>query len=120
MQVNYVLSMCIHDLSFVALFIIVDSKKQDEEAKIPDETLQTLKDLGLFGMQVPQEYGRKHKCGMFVVAERLRAPNSNSDVSTNPFGVLVEAEEEQNHCRNKFVRVFRNEGQLFTPRLHPS
>ncbi|XP_071806222.1 complex I assembly factor ACAD9, mitochondrial-like [Asterias amurensis] len=35
----------------------VDSKKQDEEAKIPDETLQTLKDLGLFGMQVPQEYG---------------------------------------------------------------
>ncbi|XP_038067380.1 complex I assembly factor ACAD9, mitochondrial-like [Patiria miniata] len=35
----------------------VDSKKQDLEAKIPDETLQTLKDLGLFGMQVPQTYG---------------------------------------------------------------
>ena len=35
----------------------VDSKKQDMEATIPQETMQTLKDLGLFGMQVPQEYG---------------------------------------------------------------
>uniref|UniRef100_A0A8C5X3C5 Complex I assembly factor ACAD9, mitochondrial n=1 Tax=Malurus cyaneus samueli TaxID=2593467 RepID=A0A8C5X3C5_9PASS len=35
----------------------VDSKKIDQEAKIPPETLQGLKDLGLFGMQIPEEYG---------------------------------------------------------------
>ncbi|CAL8336405.1 unnamed protein product [Lota lota] len=35
----------------------VDSKKIDEDAKIPAETLNGLKELGLFGMQVPEEYG---------------------------------------------------------------
>ncbi|XP_026999778.2 complex I assembly factor ACAD9, mitochondrial [Tachysurus fulvidraco] len=35
----------------------VDSKKIDEEAKIPPETLDGLKALGLFGIQVPEEYG---------------------------------------------------------------
>ncbi|XP_056380189.1 complex I assembly factor ACAD9, mitochondrial [Hyla sarda] len=35
----------------------VDSKAIDENAKIPPETLKGLKDLGLFGMQIPEEYG---------------------------------------------------------------
>ncbi|NXX16389.1 ACAD9 dehydrogenase, partial [Podargus strigoides] len=35
----------------------VDSKKIDQDAKIPLETLKGLKDLGLFGMQIPEEYG---------------------------------------------------------------
>ncbi|NXX42778.1 ACAD9 dehydrogenase, partial [Tricholaema leucomelas] len=35
----------------------VDSKKIDQEAKIPPETLEGLKELGLFGMQIPEEYG---------------------------------------------------------------
>ncbi|CAM5155053.1 unnamed protein product [Natator depressus] len=35
----------------------VDSKKIDQDAKIPPETLKGLKSLGLFGMQVPEEYG---------------------------------------------------------------
>lgn len=35
----------------------VDSKKIDHEAKIPPETLNGLKELGLFGIQVPEEYG---------------------------------------------------------------
>ncbi|XP_003796310.3 acyl-CoA dehydrogenase family member 9, mitochondrial [Otolemur garnettii] len=35
----------------------VDSRKIDQEGKIPDETLQKLKSLGLFGLQVPEEYG---------------------------------------------------------------
>ncbi|NXW15843.1 ACAD9 dehydrogenase, partial [Circaetus pectoralis] len=35
----------------------VDSKKIDEDAKIPPETFKGLKDLGLFGMQIPEEYG---------------------------------------------------------------
>ncbi|KAL8589389.1 hypothetical protein ACOMHN_021541 [Nucella lapillus] len=35
----------------------VDSKAIDVDAKIPEETMQGLKDLGLFGQQIPQEYG---------------------------------------------------------------
>ncbi|XP_075689940.1 complex I assembly factor ACAD9, mitochondrial [Rhinoderma darwinii] len=35
----------------------VDSKAIDQNAKIPPETLKGLKDLGLFGMQIPEEYG---------------------------------------------------------------
>ncbi|XP_005387168.1 PREDICTED: acyl-CoA dehydrogenase family member 9, mitochondrial-like isoform X2 [Chinchilla lanigera] len=35
----------------------VDSGKIDREGKIPDDTLEKLKSLGLFGMQVPEEYG---------------------------------------------------------------
>ncbi|XP_004368436.1 complex I assembly factor ACAD9, mitochondrial [Trichechus manatus latirostris] len=35
----------------------VDSRKIDQEGEIPKETLEKLKSLGLFGMQVPEEYG---------------------------------------------------------------
>ncbi|XP_025901872.1 acyl-CoA dehydrogenase family member 9, mitochondrial [Nothoprocta perdicaria] len=35
----------------------VDSQKIDREGKIPPETLKGLKELGLFGMQIPEEYG---------------------------------------------------------------
>ncbi|XP_056129727.1 complex I assembly factor ACAD9, mitochondrial [Lampris incognitus] len=35
----------------------VDSARIDHEAKIPSETLDGLKALGLFGIQVPEEYG---------------------------------------------------------------
>ncbi|XP_007948818.1 complex I assembly factor ACAD9, mitochondrial [Orycteropus afer afer] len=35
----------------------VDSRKIDLEGKIPNETLEKLKRLGLFGIQVPEEYG---------------------------------------------------------------
>ncbi|CAK7292426.1 complex I assembly factor ACAD9, mitochondrial isoform X1 [Vulpes vulpes] len=35
----------------------VDSERIDREGKIPNETLEKLKNLGLFGMQVPEEYG---------------------------------------------------------------
>ncbi|EHB09577.1 Acyl-CoA dehydrogenase family member 9, mitochondrial [Heterocephalus glaber] len=35
----------------------VDSGKIDREGKIPDDTLEKLKSLGLFGMQVPEAYG---------------------------------------------------------------
>ncbi|XP_041945744.1 complex I assembly factor ACAD9, mitochondrial isoform X2 [Alosa sapidissima] len=35
----------------------VDSKTIDHEAKIPPETLNGLKELGLFGIQIPEEYG---------------------------------------------------------------
>lgn len=35
----------------------MDGPKIDKEAKIPPETLQGLKDLGLYGQQIPEEYG---------------------------------------------------------------
>uniref|UniRef100_A0A1A8N6S6 Complex I assembly factor ACAD9, mitochondrial n=1 Tax=Nothobranchius rachovii TaxID=451742 RepID=A0A1A8N6S6_9TELE len=35
----------------------VDSATIDHEAKIPAETLRGLKDLGLFGIMIPEEYG---------------------------------------------------------------
>lgn len=35
----------------------VDSARIDQEAKIPPETMNGLKELGLFGMQIPEEYG---------------------------------------------------------------
>ncbi|CAL8069659.1 unnamed protein product [Orchesella dallaii] len=35
----------------------VDSKQIDLDAKIPDKVLQGLKELGLYGQQVPTEYG---------------------------------------------------------------
>ncbi|XP_062271412.1 complex I assembly factor ACAD9, mitochondrial [Scomber scombrus] len=35
----------------------VDSSRIDREAKIPPETLNGLKELGLFGVQIPEEYG---------------------------------------------------------------
>lgn len=35
----------------------VDSAKIDHEAKIPPETMNGLKELGLFGIMIPEEYG---------------------------------------------------------------
>lgn len=35
----------------------VDSKKIDAEGKIPKETLDGLKQLGMYGQQIPTEYG---------------------------------------------------------------
>jgi acyl-CoA dehydrogenase family protein 9 len=35
----------------------VDSKQIDRDAKIPDEVMQGLKDLGLFGLQIPTNFG---------------------------------------------------------------
>ncbi|KAM5280437.1 complex I assembly factor ACAD9, mitochondrial [Ctenodactylus gundi] len=35
----------------------VDSRMIDREGRIPEDTLEKLKRLGLFGMQVPEEYG---------------------------------------------------------------
>ena len=38
---------------------LVDAKSIDENAEIPDEVLQQLKDFGLFGQQISEEYGKK-------------------------------------------------------------
>ena len=39
------------------LICLVDSKKIDQEAKLPESVLSGLKALGLFGQQVPEEFG---------------------------------------------------------------
>ncbi|KAH9494509.1 Complex I assembly factor acad9, mitochondrial [Bulinus truncatus] len=38
-------------------FNTIDSKSIDVNAKIPDDVLQQLKDLGLFGLQIPEKFG---------------------------------------------------------------
>ena len=43
--------------SIFLLWVPVDSAKIDREASIPPETLNGLKELGLFGIMVPEEYG---------------------------------------------------------------
>lgn len=40
------------------IVISVDSAKIDREAHIPPETLNGLKELGLFGIMVPEEFGK--------------------------------------------------------------
>ena len=40
-----------------SFFFSVDSKAIDANKQIPDETLQQLKKFGLFGQQIPKEYG---------------------------------------------------------------
>jgi len=35
----------------------IDGAAVDRDCKIPDEVMQTIKDFGLFGQQIPQEYG---------------------------------------------------------------
>lgn len=44
-------------MSFSSLSSLVDSAKIDQEGKIPPETMKGLKELGLFGIMVPEEYG---------------------------------------------------------------
>lgn len=34
-----------------------DATKNDENEKVPDDVLQGMKDLGLFGLQIPEEFG---------------------------------------------------------------
>lgn len=36
---------------------LVDSSRIDKEANIPNDVLETMKQLGLFGLQIPEEYG---------------------------------------------------------------
>jgi len=37
--------------------IAVDSKSIDVNSEIPPAVIQQLKDFGLFGLQIPEEYG---------------------------------------------------------------
>ena len=53
-------------LTNLSFFVSVDSKSIDINAKIPDEVLQQLKDFGLFGQQIPIEYGKWREWFPFI------------------------------------------------------
>ena len=38
-------------------YLTVDSGQIDKDAKIPNDVMEGLKELGLFGLQIPEEYG---------------------------------------------------------------
>ena len=37
----------------------MDSDKIDRDASIPEDVMDGLKELGLFGLQIPEEYGKE-------------------------------------------------------------
>ena len=41
-------------------YLKVDSGQIDKDAKIPNDVMEGLKELGLFGLQIPEEYGEIH------------------------------------------------------------
>jgi len=45
---------------------VVDSQAIDRDATIPDDVIQQLKDSGLFGLQIPLEYG-KHRFTLLMI-----------------------------------------------------
>jgi len=49
---------CININGVTCFVSVVDSQAIDREATIPDDVLQQLKDLGMFGLQIPQDYGK--------------------------------------------------------------
>ena len=50
----------------------MDSAQIDKDAKIPEDVLQGLRELGLFGLQIPEEYG-----GIFFFLILLGVINGN-------------------------------------------
>ena len=50
----------------------MDSAQIDKDAKIPQDVLQGLRDLGLFGLQIPEEYG-----GIFFLLNFTRSNSFN-------------------------------------------
>ncbi|XP_058855816.1 complex I assembly factor ACAD9, mitochondrial-like [Acipenser ruthenus] len=80
----------------------VDSKKIDEEAKIPPETMSGLKELGLFGMQVPEEYGglglsntMYARLGEIISLDAAIAVTLAAHQAIGLKGILIAGNEEQ-------------------------
>ena len=48
----------LHSLNITCdCYLTVDSGQIDKDAKIPNDVMEGLKELGLFGLQIPEEYG---------------------------------------------------------------
>uniref|UniRef100_A0A8C9WAM8 Complex I assembly factor ACAD9, mitochondrial n=1 Tax=Scleropages formosus TaxID=113540 RepID=A0A8C9WAM8_SCLFO len=88
----------------------VDSQRIDREATIPPETLEGIKQLGLFGIQVPEEYGEnafsmkkvQHTDEQFGCMEYTTHCSPSSSVALHTrqtpgccFGILIAGNEQQ-------------------------
>jgi len=47
----------LYSINGLAFLVVVDSEAIDRDATVPDDVFQQLKDFGMFGLQIPQEYG---------------------------------------------------------------
>ncbi|KZS09093.1 Acyl-CoA dehydrogenase family member 9, mitochondrial [Daphnia magna] len=71
-------------------FESIDSKKIDAEGKIPKETYDGLKALGLFGQQIPTEYG-----GLGFNATEFARLAEITALDASVAGLLIAGNEEQ-------------------------
>lgn len=91
----------------VRRFVVQDlepiSQKVEEEDKIPEEIVQKMRELGLFGLSIPQEYGGLglSTFGECLVYEELGKTNASfrTRIATNngigSMGILFDGTEEQ-------------------------
>lgn len=81
------------------------SQKVEEEDEIPEEIVQKMRDLGLFGLAIPEEYGGLglSTLGECVVYEELSRTNAcfRTRIGTNngigAQGIVIDGTEEQKH-----------------------
>ncbi|KAA0707656.1 Acyl-CoA dehydrogenase family member 9, mitochondrial [Triplophysa tibetana] len=85
----------------------VDSKKIDHDAVIPPETLNGLKELGLFGIQIPEEYGglglsntMYARLGEITSLDAAIAVTLAAHQAIGLKGILIAGNEEQ---KNKYL-----------------
>lgn len=79
------------------------SQQVEEEDRIPDEIVQTMRELGLFGLSIPEEYGGLEigTLGECLVYEQLSAVNAcfRTRIGTNngigSQGLVIDGTEEQ-------------------------
>jgi acyl-CoA dehydrogenase len=79
------------------------SQKVEEEDRIPEEIVQTMRELGLFGLAIPEEYGGLEigTLGECLVYEELSKVNAcfRTRIGTNngigSQGILIDGTEEQ-------------------------
>ncbi|MDY6881017.1 MAG: acyl-CoA dehydrogenase family protein [Desulfatiglans sp.] len=79
------------------------SRQVEEEAHIPEDVVQKMRDLGLFGLSIPEEYGGLglNTFGEVIVYEELAKTNAcfRSRIGTSngigSIGILIDGTEEQ-------------------------
>ena len=84
------------------------SRQVEEEGHIPEEIVQTMRDLGLFGLAIPEDYGGLglSTLGEIIVYEELTKTNAcfRSRIGTSngigSMGILLDGTEEQ---RRKYL-----------------
>lgn len=70
---------------YLILISTVDSAQIDKDAKIPEDVMRGLRDLGLFGLLIPEEYGETINCS------NLKCNDFNWGPSMETQGQIVRA-----------------------------